>query len=65
MNEPTSAGWTCGYCGSFVRSGLTHVCPQQSAWFSVGPLNPLAADEMRRKLDRIIELLEMIAGVRR
>jgi hypothetical protein len=67
MNDISAAGWTCAICGTFVPSGHSHTCPPPPVGrIDLSPTYVTKMDEdLRRKLDRIIELLEELAGYRR
>ena len=65
----TFAGWTCGSCGRWVPNNQTHECQPAFTVGTVLEAVPLLTKEEKRRLfrslDRIVELLEMISGVRR
>ena len=64
--------WKCGNCGALVNYGESHTCP--TLRFDIHGTYPpypvpglnlgTGVAELNRKLDRIIELLERLAGVR-
>ena len=65
------AGWKCARCGCWIPANTPHTCPSvpdsQSeqegyTWLSATP--SIDEERLYRKLDRIIELLEMLANIR-
>lgn len=65
------SGWTCAACGTFVPYGTPHNCPAWNPAASRSTPMPdtgtlpmstgiIRDEELHRKLDRVIELLEKI-----
>lgn len=50
--DPATNTWTCMYCGQVVSYNSIHSCQYKES------------PELHRKMDRIIELLERLVGIR-
>ena len=57
----TMGGWVCSDCGFFVPAGTLHYCqrPYRRPYVG-GTYGATDLAEISRKLDRIIELLELL-----
>lgn len=68
MNDYNTAvgGWVCSYCRAWVPPGAYHSCMPYQNGQVTGNWGKLPIDEaaLHRKLDRIIHLLEIVAGLR-
>ena len=52
-----TGGWTCAFCGAFVRDGMYHPCVGSDST-PVAPMVMNRDDEIVVLLKRIVELLE-------